>query len=141
MLDITPRVRIPDEDLVVRYARSGGPGGQNVNKVATKVELRLQLARTAALSPAVKRRLAETYPSYVTKAGEFVVTSARHRTQGRNRSDAEEKLVYMVCSVLTPPRRRKPTRVSRGAKRRRVDTKRRRGEVKRRRQSPAHDDW
>ena len=140
MLEITRRLRIPDEDLTVRYACSGGPGGQNVNKVATKVEVRLHLADSAALRPAVKARLAARYPGYVTREGDVVVTSSRYRTQARNRQDAETKLAEMIRGVLTPPKPRRATKPSRAARQRRMDAKRRRGAAKQRRQRPHSDE-
>lgn len=141
MLEVTPRVQIPDEDLVFRYVRSGGPGGQHVNKVATKVELRFQVRRCETLSSGVKRRLMEAYPGYVTKDGaECVVTSSRYRTQARNRLDAERKLTDMIRSVLRPPTPRRRTRVPPAARRKRLESKRRRSETKLRRRRPGDED-
>jgi ribosome-associated protein len=136
LLRITPALAIPDDELSVHFARSGGPGGQNVNKVATKCELRFALARSRVLDAGVKARLCARYPAHVTEAGEFRVASDRTRSQAQNRADAEAKLVGMVRSVLAPPKPRKQTRVPRAERRRRLEKKRRRGETKRLRRAP-----
>ncbi len=124
---------IPESDLEVRYVRSGGPGGQHVNKVATKVELRFRLATTQALDPAQKRRLRDAFPSHVTGTGDFLVTSDRHRSQRQNQADALDKLAARLRGIRRPPRRRIATKVTRSAKRRRLESKRQRAELKKHR--------
>jgi ribosome-associated protein len=131
MLEVAPGWLIPSEDLAFSFVRSSGPGGQNVNKLSSKVELRFSLATTAALTAAQKRRLMAAYPSHVTRAGEFLLTGDRHRSQRQNERDVCERLVEMLLAVRFPPARRVPTRPSRAAKRRRVDAKRARGDTKR----------
>lgn len=130
MLQIAPGWAIPAEDLALSFVRSSGPGGQNVNKVATKVELRLSLRTTSALTAGQKQRLSAAYPSHVSADGELILTSDRFRSQARNKRDVEERLVSMLLAIRVPPRRRVPTRPSRAAKARRVADKRARGEAK-----------
>lgn len=136
MLRVTAALAIPDEELSVHFARSGGPGGQNVNKVATKCELRFALARSRALDAGVKARLRARYPAHATLAGDFLVASDRTRSQTQNRADAERRLADMIRSALAPPKPRKKTRVPRAARRARLEAKRRRGEQKRLRRAP-----
>jgi ribosome-associated protein len=136
MLEVAPGWAVPAADLEFRFVRSSGPGGQNVNKVATKVELRLKLAATRALSPGQKQRLIAAHPSHVSADGDFILTSDRFRSQPRNQRDAEERLAGMLRAIRTPPRRRVATRPSRSAKARRVAEKRARGEAKAQRRRP-----
>jgi len=136
MLEVAPGWVVPAADLEFRFVRSSGPGGQNVNKVATKVELRLKLATTRALSAGQKQRLIAAHPSYVSSEGDFILTSDRFRSQLRNQRDAEERLASMLLAIRTPPRRRVPTRPSRSAKARRVADKRARGDAKAQRRRP-----
>lgn len=139
MLNVAPDWVIPEEDLRVRYVRSSGPGGQNVNKVATKVELRFALATTDALSQAQKHRLSSAFPSHVTQEGDFLLRGDRHRSQSRNEQDVRSRLAEMLLSVRFPPRPRRPTRPSRSAKARRLDAKRARATLKGQRRPPGDD--
>jgi ribosome-associated protein len=136
MLQIAPGWVIPADDLEFKFVRSSGPGGQNVNKVASKVELRLKLASTRALSPGQKQRLMSAHPSHLGADGDFIITSDRFRSQPRNQRDAEERLTAMLLAIRTPPRRRVATRPSRASKARRLADKRARGEAKQRRRGP-----
>ena len=130
---------IPEADLQFRFVRSPGPGGQNVNRVATKVELRFKLAQSAALGPQQKRRLAQSFPAHFTRGGDFILTSNRYRTQQRNLQDALEKLGQMIRSIRRPAKCRVPTGPTKASRRRRVETKRQRGELKRQRRSDDQD--
>ena len=129
-LVVTPNVTIPGRDLSWVAVRASGPGGQNVNKVSTKVALTFDLAGTVALDPATKARLRIAYPSYVDGRGLMTVTSQATREQPRNLEDALEKLREMIARALVVPKRRKKTRPSRGAKERRLEAKHRHGEKK-----------
>jgi ribosome-associated protein len=139
MLQVAPDWVIPSEDLDFQFVRSSGPGGQNVNKVSSKVELRFALVATVALSPAQKRRLAAAFPSHVTRAGDFLLSGDRFRSRIQNERDVCERLAQMLLSVRRAPPRRVPTRPSRAAKRRRMDAKRARGDTKRERRGPGSD--
>ncbi len=131
MLQLADGIAIPDEDLSFATSRSGGPGGQNVNKLETRVTVRLDLDGTAALSPEQKERVRERLATRVTRGGVLQVTSQRHRSQSANREAALERLAELLRQALAPETPRKPTRATRAARRRRLDAKRRRGERKR----------
>jgi len=135
---VSPRLTIPAGELSIQFARSGGPGGQNVNKVSSKVDLRWHPASSGALTEHDRAYLLERLRSRLTTEGELIVTSTATRDQLKNRDDAAKKLALIVRTALERPKPRKETKPSRGAKRRRVADKRHHSEIKRNRRS--HDD-
>lgn len=134
---ITRRLVIPASEIELSYARSGGPGGQHVNRTATKVQLRWNLPASAAPTDADRARLAERLASRLTKDGDVLVSSERHRDQGRNVEDALERFVALLKRALARPRPRKKTRPTKASRERRLDEKRRRGATKRDRRRPS----
>lgn len=130
-LVIDPRITLPADDLVWTATRSSGPGGQNVNKVSSRVELRFDLPGTEALAPAVKERLAVLARGYLDAEGRILLKSEKTRDQPRNLEDARERLRQLILQALVVPKPRRPTRPSRAARRRRVEEKRRQGDKKR----------
>jgi ribosome-associated protein len=133
-------VVVPLRELEIRFVRSSGPGGQNVNKVSTKAVLRWRPAESRALPAAVRARFGERYARRLTKEGEVVLTSDRFRDQGRNAADCVGKLQAMVDRVAEEPRVRRKTRPTRAARERRLETKRRRAETKLGRSAPRRED-
>ncbi len=136
MLEITPLLQIPDDEFAWSFARSGGPGGQNVNKVASKAVLRWDLATNTTIPADVKNRLALQQKRYCTLDGGVIISSQLTRDQDRNRQDCLDKLRAIILQALFVPKVRKKTRPSRGSKRRRVEAKRRHGAVKENRRRP-----
>lgn len=140
MLEITDRIAIDDRELTERFIRASGPGGQNVNKVSTAVELRFDVRRSPSLPEDVRARLERLAGSRMTDDGVLVIRAERHRTQEMNREDARARLADLVKKALYAPKRRVPTKPSRAAKARRVDSKVKRGNVKKlRRERPSFD--
>jgi ribosome-associated protein len=140
MLAINDRVQIPETEFDWSYVRSGGPGGQNVNKVASKAVLRWDLANSPSLPEEVKARLRTLQRRRITNEGELILNSQRFRDQERNRQDCLEKLGEMIREALEVPRPRKKTKPSRGARRARLHDKRHRATAKASRRKPAIDD-
>jgi ribosome-associated protein len=141
-LPINETVVIPSRELRVSFARSGGPGGQNVNKVETKAEIRWTPGESEALSQADRAWLLPRLASRLTVEGELVITSTRTRDQARNREDALAKLAGAVRLALQRPKRRKKTRPNAAAVEGRLQAKRRRSDVKQKRQLPRKSaDW
>lgn len=131
-LRVTGRIVIPDDELSESFIRSAGPGGQNVNKVATSVQLRFAATVSVALSDEAKARLIKLAGQRATKDGEILIEASRFRTQERNRADARERLVDLIRAALVPPPPpRKKTRPSKGAVERRLQAKKSRSGVKR----------
>jgi ribosome-associated protein len=137
MLEIGP-ITIPDDELVERFVRSAGPGGQNVNKVATAVELRFDVAGSPSLPEPVRARLLAKRDRRVTGEGVLVLSAQRFRTQDRNREDARARLAHFIETGLHAPKPRIATRPTRASKERRLDAKRGRSTIKRGR---AARDW
>ncbi len=133
MIPITDELAIPDEEVSFVTSRSGGPGGQNVNKLETRVTVRFDLAGSPTLSEEQRQRLLERLATRITRAGFFQVTSQKHRTQAENREAAVARFAELMAEALREETPRKPTRVPRAAKRRRLDNKKRQGQRKRER--------
>jgi ribosome-associated protein len=135
MISIPPSIEIPEDELEITYARSGGPGGQNVNKVNSKAVLRWSVVTSPSLPEDVRARFIEKYQSRLTTDGELILTSQRHRDQASNTSDCIEKLRQMLEIAARKPTVRRPTRPSLGSKIRRVDEKRENSRKKHQRRS------
>lgn len=139
-LELRPGLVIPAAELSESASRSSGPGGQHVNKTNTRVTLRWDVAGSAVLDEGQRRRILRRLETRITRAGELYVHASRHRSQGRNRELARERLAELVCEALTTRRARVATKPGRGARQRALDAKRRRSETKQRRARVRRDD-
>jgi ribosome-associated protein len=139
VLTVNPQIAIPEEEFHWSFARSGGPGGQNVNKVSSKAVLRWDLTASPSLPEAVKARLRMQQPGRITTEGELVLSSERWRDQPRNREDCLEKLRQMLLAAAVAPKARKATRPTRGAQRARLAAKRHRSATKKQRRVSLDD--
>jgi ribosome-associated protein len=130
MIEINDEVTIDDAELDFAASRSAGPGGQNVNKVETRMTLRFDLEASTSLSPEHKERIRERLSTRISKAGVLAVSSQRHRTQAANRDAARERFVELLREALEEEAQRRPTRTPRRVHKRRLEGKRRRGRLK-----------
>jgi ribosome-associated protein len=129
-LHVAPHITIPDDELRLSFARSGGPGGQNVNKVSSKAVLHFAVATSPSLPDTVRQRFLERYKSRITNAGEIVIHSDEFRDQPKNIQAGYDKLREMIVSVLKPPKKRRATKPTKGSKVRRLKDKKARSQVK-----------
>jgi ribosome-associated protein len=134
------KLLIPDDDLSVAFVRSGGPGGQNVNKVSSAVQLRFDLQGSAVLSETVKQRLRRLAGRRLTDEGAVLIIARTQRSQEQNRRDAEERLAQLIEAALVEPKKRHATEPTRASKVRRLDSKTRRSGIKRGRGRISHDE-
>ena len=140
MLEVAPGITIDDSELEERFVRSSGPGGQNVNKVSTTVQLRFNVTASPSLPDDVQQRLIAIAGNRMTTDGVLVIEARRFRTQAGNREDARERLIELIRQAAIKPKRRRKTKPSKASGERRLETKRRRADTKHRRRDVRNDD-
>jgi ribosome-associated protein len=140
MIQVTPRIAIAEREIEESFVRSSGPGGQNVNKLSTAVQLRFNVRHSPSLPGDVRARLERLAGSRLTRDGELVIIAQSHRTQVRNRQDALDRLLELIRRAAVAPIKRRPTRPTKASRERRIEGKKRRGGIKQqRRVKPSFD--
>jgi ribosome-associated protein len=140
MIPVTANIALDEREIAEVFVRASGPGGQNVNKVASAVQLRFDARHSPSLAPDVRARLERLAGSRLTREGVIVISAQRHRTQARNREDALERLLDLIRRAARPPLKRRRTKPTAAARERRIETKKRRAGIKRlRRTKPSWD--
>ena len=140
MIPVTPHISIDEREIEESFVRASGPGGQNVNKLSTAVQLRFGVRHSPSLSGDVRERLARLAGSRMTNDGVLVIIAQRHRTQPRNREDALDRLIELIRQAAVRPMKRRPTKPTRASRERRIEGKKRRSSVKHlRRSRPSFD--
>ncbi|CCQ72698.1 alternative ribosome rescue aminoacyl-tRNA hydrolase ArfB [Magnetospira sp. QH-2] len=140
MISITETIILADDEINERFIRASGPGGQNVNKVSTAVQLRFDAAHCPTLPHAVYRRLATLAGRRMTRDGVIVLTVDTHRSRERNREEAKQRLIELIRTAAKPPKYRRPTRPSAGVKERRLERKKKTAQIKKNRGRVRHFD-
>jgi ribosome-associated protein len=130
MIRVTPHISIDEREIDESFVRASGPGGQNVNKLSTAVQLRFDVRHSPSLPDDVKRRLERLAGSRLTNDGTLVIIAQRHRTQARNRDDARDRLIELIRAAAVAPIKRRPTRPTKASRERRIEGKKRRSGVK-----------
>jgi ribosome-associated protein len=140
MIRVTPHIDIDEREIEEQFVRASGPGGQNVNKLSTAVQLRFDVRHSPSLAPDVRARLERLAGARLTRDGVLVIIAQRHRTQARNREDALERLLELIRQAAVAPVKRRPTKPTRASRERRIDSKKRHASIKRsRRNKPSFD--
>jgi ribosome-associated protein len=139
MIRVTDSISIAEQELEERFIRASGPGGQNVNKLSTAVQLRFGVRQSPSLTDGVRRRLERLAGKRLTREGVLVITAQRHRTQERNRQDALDRLIELIRQAAVVPIKRRPTKPTKASRERRIESKKRRATVKGWRRTGAED--
>jgi ribosome-associated protein len=141
MIEVAPNITLNESEIEFNFIRSPGPGGQNVNKVATAVQMRFNVMKSPSLSEDVRIRLIAILGKKITLQGEIIIKASRFRTQERNKEDALNRLIELLKQAASPPRKRKKTKPTFSSKQRRLDTKKLHGKNKSLRRSRPNNDY